>query len=177
MEIWKPVKDYEGYYEVSNMGQVRAVARDISNNRGGIRFMPEQILSTYTDASRGGYHYVTLYKEGRKKNVYVHLAVLNAFIGPKPEKSMQGCHDNGDTNNNQLSNLRWDTPLANAADRILHGTQTKGESSNLTVLTADKVREIRRRAEDESLKAIAVEFGISRQQVDRIVKRQRWQHI
>lgn len=176
-EIWRPVPDYEGLYEVSNLGQIRSVGRDVSNNRGGLRYMPDLVLTPQINTKRGGYHSVTLHKEGRKKTVYIHLMVLFVFEGPRPSPEMEGCHGDGDTANNRSDNLRWDTPVNNAADRTLHGTQITGEASNLAVLTADKVRDIRRRSEDESYTSIAADYGISRQQVSRIVRGEQWKHI
>lgn len=176
-EIWLPVPDYEGLYEVSNLGQIRSVGRDVSNNRGGLRYMPYLVLTPHTNIKRGGYHTVTLSQDGHKKTVYIHLVVLQVFVGPRPSPEMEGCHGDGNPANNRLDNLRWDTPVNNAADRILHGTQVQGEASNLAVLTAEKVREIKRRAEDESITTIAKEFGISRQQVGRILRGEQWKHV
>lgn len=175
--IWRPIPDFEGLYEVSNFGQVRSIGRDVSNNRGGLRWMPDLVLTPHINTKRGGYHSVTLNKDGHKKTVYIHIMVLTVFTGPRPSPEMEGCHGDSNTANNHHDNLRWDTPVNNAADRILHGTQVRGEDSNLAVLTPDKVREIRRRAEEESYTCIAEAFGISRQQVGRIVKGQQWQHI
>lgn len=177
MELWHPVPDYVGLYEVSNYGQIRSLGRDVSNNRGGLRYMPDLVLTPQVNTKRGGYHSVTLNKDGGKKTAYLHLAVLLAFVGPRPSPEMEGCHGDGDTANNRLDNLRWDTPVNNAADRTLHGTQVHGEDSNLAVLTAEKVQEIRRRAQDEPATALATAFGISRQQIMRIIRREQWKHV
>lgn len=64
---------------------------------------------------------VTLYNNGQPKNFLVHRLVLEMFVGPCPE-GMECCHFDGNKMNNHLSNLRWDTPLANTADQIRHGT-------------------------------------------------------
>lgn len=176
-ETWRPVPDFEGLYEVSNLGQIRSVGRDVSNNRGGLRYMPDLVLTPHINTKRGGYHSVTLSKDGSKKTVYLHLTVLHVFVGPRPAPDMEGCHDDGDTANNRLDNLRWDTPVNNAADRLVHGTQVRGEASNKATITADQVREIRRRVEDESFTSIAADLGISRQQVARIARGEQWQHV
>ena len=176
-EVWLPIPDFEGLYEVSNLGQIRSVGRDVSNNRGGLRYMPDLVLTPQVNAKRGGYHSVSLNKDGSKKTVYIHTTVLQVFVGPRPFPEMEGCHGDGNTANNRLDNLRWDTPVNNAADRKLHGTQVRGEASNLAELNEENVRDIRRRAEHDSYTDIAADFGISRQQVSRIVKRQQWQHV
>lgn len=177
IEIWRPVPDYEGLYEVSNLGQIRSVGRDVSNNRGGLRYMPDLVLTPHINTKRGGYHSVTLSKDGGRKTAYIHTTVLLVFVGPRPSPEMEGCHGDGDPSNNRLDNLRWDTPVNNAADRQLHGTQVRGEDSNKAVLTAEKVREIRQRAEEETATDIARSYGISRQQVMRIIRGEQWKHV
>ena len=65
-----------------------------------------------------GYRRVTLHCGNRKRvSRYVHRLVLLAFVGPCPE-GKEACHNDGNQRNNRLDNLRWDTPKANAADRI-----------------------------------------------------------
>ena len=176
-EIWRPVFGFEGLYEVSNLGQIRSVGRDVSNNRGGLRYMPDLVLTPHINIKRGGYHSVTLSKEGSKQKAYLHLTVLEVFVGPRPNPEMEGCHGDGNTANNRLDNLRWDTPVNNAVDRKLHGTQVQGETSNLAVLNEEKVREIRQRGEHESFTDIAAAYGVSAKQVSRIVRREQWKHV
>jgi hypothetical protein len=48
---------------------------------------------------------------------------------------MEACHGDGDSANNRLGNLRWDTPTNNHADKILHGTTNRGERSGTAKLT------------------------------------------
>lgn len=50
----------------------------------------------------------------------VHVLVLEEFVGLCPP-GMESCHGDGDTQNNWLTNLRWDTPTNNNADKIKHG--------------------------------------------------------
>lgn len=105
-EQWRPVLNYSGY-EVSNHGRVRSLkAKEI------------RLLRT---TSRYGYPSVVLSVKCHKTNKPVHGLVLEAFIGPRPS-GMQCCHGNGVRNDNRLTNLRWDTPKANAADKVGHGT-------------------------------------------------------
>ena len=51
-EIWKPVRNYEGLYEVSNLGRVRSLERTVWDNRGYYRTVPERILKPQ-DNGRG----------------------------------------------------------------------------------------------------------------------------
>ncbi len=56
---------------------------------------------------------------GKNVKVYVHSAVLEAWVGPRP-KGMHACHNNGKPEQNFLQNLRWDTPKGNVADIPKH---------------------------------------------------------
>lgn len=92
-----------------------------------------------------GYHKLTLTNaDGNHEDVYVHQIVLLAFVGPCPE-NMESCHRDGNPSNNSFSNLRYDTRLNNAADRVQHGTGTRGITHNTTKLTEQQVLEIRQR--------------------------------
>lgn len=68
-----------------------------------------------------GYPRTGLSRAGKSKLVLVHRLILLAFVGPCPP-GMEGCHEDGDPLNCTLANLRWDTPKANKADSIRHGT-------------------------------------------------------
>lgn len=108
-ETWKPVVGHEGKYEVSDHGRVRSLG-----NRARILKPFAHSAGYPTVALPGGYR--------RQVTTTIHRLVLTAFVGPRPE-GCEGCHGDGNPMNNHLSNLRWDTVLANAADRTAHGTQ------------------------------------------------------
>ena len=115
-EIWKPIAGYEGIYEVSDRGRVRSLDRvdSIGHRWKG------QIIRSHAVSPRG-YQGVALYRgEPRAWQPLVHRLVLEAFVGPCPE-GMEACHGDGDTTNNAVTNLRWDTPSENSYDTVRHG--------------------------------------------------------
>lgn len=120
---------------------------------------------------------------------YVHVLVLEAFVGPCPE-GMECCHWDGDPSNNRLDNLRWDTPKANHADSVRHGTavfapgtsSTRGEGNPSSKLTEDQVREIDRLEKENrwGARSICREIGlpdVMRGAVDGIIRGQSWNHV
>lgn len=135
IERWLPVAGYEGLYEVSDLGRVRSVARMAV---GVNRRVPERIL---TSSWRGRYLAVSMHSGLRQKNNSVHLLVLAAFVGPRPE-DQEGRHLDGDRSNNRLPNLAWGTKLENEADKDRHGRRPRGASVNRQVLDDTAVRRI-----------------------------------
>jgi hypothetical protein len=73
---------------------------------------------------------------------YLHKEVLRAFIGPKPSTDSVCRHLDGNKGNNATWNLAWGTQKENAADRIKHKTQSRGETHGNHKLTESQVREI-----------------------------------
>jgi hypothetical protein len=172
MENWKAVVGYEGLYEVSDIGRVRAIAR-VTCGRWGARPLKARIMKPVLKRATG-YYAISLCKSGLVKQPSVHKLVLEAFVGPRPD-GMEACHWDGDRTNAALSNLRWDTRLNNALDRKRHGTDLLGERAKSARLTESLVREIRKR--NKSARAWAKELGVGLQTVCRARSGITWAHV
>ena len=114
-EIWKDIKGYEGYYQVSNLGRVKSLARYIFiiRNRGRQTYnqiVKEKILKTHK--SSNGYLLVFFKKNNKSKPFFVHRLVATAFI-PNIENKPQVNHKDGNKQNNYLDNLEWATNCEN----------------------------------------------------------------
>jgi len=170
-EAWMPIPGYEGIYEVSDLGRVRSVDRlDSAGQRRRGRLMTQSLV-------HGGYPRVTLTKNGVDTARKVHQLVLNAFIGPCP-LDMEACHDNGQPADNRITNLRWDTRLSNAADKIRHGTTCHGERHHSSKLTEDDIPVIfKMRMAGVTVQLIASKFGVSSANVSQILLRRKWKHV
>ena len=159
MEEWKDVIGFEGIYKVSNFGNVLT----IKTNR----------IKKLTTSKIEKRPYLGLWRNNKIKICKIHRLVLEAFIGKCPQ-GMEGCHNDGNPFNNHLTNLRWDTPKNNQADKIRHGTTNRGERCGTAKLTLEQVRAIR---EDTRLqRIIAKEYNIAESMISRIKNRVRWQH-
>ena len=78
IEVWKDIKDYEGLYQISNLGRVKSLNRIDSLGRN----VPEKIKAIVDNGN--GYKVVNLKRNGKQKLCTVHRLVAEAFI-PNPD--------------------------------------------------------------------------------------------
>lgn len=115
-EIWKPIPNYEGMYEASDMGRIRSVSRIVKRNGGTNKTLSGRVLVTSTQGN--GYKCVTLSQNGCVRTYRVHRLVAITFI-PNPKGLPEVNHINENKADNSVSNLEWITHIGN----IKHGTQ------------------------------------------------------
>lgn len=118
-EVWRPVVDFEGYYEVSDHGRVRSVSRVSRSRPGRTRRVPGKVLQP---GLTKGYQSVSLSNDGAVKKARVHRIVCLAFHGRPPTVEHEVRHLNGDCLDNRAENLCWGTRSENGLDRVRHGT-------------------------------------------------------
>lgn len=117
-ETWCPVPEFEGRYEVSDQGRVRSLDMRIgAGSPTGTRLLRGRVLKQYADQ---GYARVVLTVNGKRHMRTVHRLVAAAFLGPRPD-GMETCHNNGDSLDNRVENLRYDTHSENQLDVVRHG--------------------------------------------------------
>ena len=178
-EIWKPVRDFEGFYEVSDHGRVRSLDRGahFQTRWGPVvpRVVKGRVLSPGT--KKAGYRFVGLSAESRKTYRMVHCMVAEAFVGPRPEGHDVGHMDN-DKSNNHVSNLCYQTHHENVQDRKRHGVERQGETVPTSKLTEADIRAIREsHADGVGRSQLARRFGVRPHQIYKIVTRRQWAHI
>lgn len=171
-EEWRDVPGYEGRYQVSNMGRVRS--QYVVGGRG--KLGPWRIRKQATHHT-SAYRYLILNGNERTKDVFVHVLVLLAFVGPPPE-GFRASHLDGNRGHNALSNLVWESMSQNMLRKLEHGTMANGTRNGSVKLSEEQVREIRTLRLAHMKKAdIAKQFGIGTSQVGRICRGQSWAHL
>jgi len=103
-EIWKDIVEYEGYYQVSNLGRVKRL-------KGSPRTLEDKILVNKT--KKTGYKFVCLSVNREFKYKHVHRLVAEAFIS-NPNNKLFVNHIDCDKSNNKVSNLEWVTAKENS---------------------------------------------------------------
>jgi len=121
-EEWVTILGYNGTYEVSVSGKVRSRDREIKLPDGRIRHCKGKLLSPKQNGQ--GYIFYTLSKDGATKTHYIHRLLATAFISNDGNKGYVN-HRDGNSRNNDLSNLEWVTH----AENVSHGYDT-GLNSN-----------------------------------------------
>lgn len=79
IEIWKDIIGYEGYYQISNLGNVKSLNR-IVKNKNGYRNTGERLLKIYLPKDSQHYPFVILCKNGKTENKLIHRLVATAFV-------------------------------------------------------------------------------------------------
>ena len=176
-------RDVAGFpgYRVGDDGSVWSNRRWRGRRPGTWHRLKARPNVTPRPCRQGHYLAVLLHRyvdEVRKQtNRLVHVLVLEAFVGPRPEGAF-ACHGNGDPQDNRLANLRWDDWMANIEDMRRHGTMLQGEDKHGAKLTDEDVVAIRRLyARGVTPSKMAPIFGVHEGTVRAVVRRTDWKHV
>jgi hypothetical protein len=113
-EQWKPIKNFEGLYEVSNMGRFRSVYKYKNTivRSGSPAVISVRPKLLYLNKIKSGYYHVVLYKESKRYEYSAHrLVALHFCEGYKRGYVVN--HKDEDKSNNRAGNLEWCTQLYN----------------------------------------------------------------
>ena len=120
-EVWKDVKDYEGYYQISNHGNFRSVDRLVERSDGTTaRYKGKEIMGSVNNL---GYRRFTLSKDGKATKELAHRLVGKHFV-PNPHEFEEINHIDENKLNNKADNLEWCTRWHN----LTHGSRLKNMS-------------------------------------------------
>ena len=154
-EIWKDVKNYEGLYQVSNLGNIRS----IRFNR--IKIMRQNINSR-------GYCSLEFCVNNERKTLMVHNIVANTFI-PNPLNKPVVNHINGIKTDNKIENLEWNTYSENVKHAYRTGLAPR-HSTYQNQPNQKKIKDIIENKEYFSIREAARQTGHKRSSIQRSLK-------
>lgn len=166
MENWKPIPEYEGVYEISNLGRVKSLPRN-----GTVKH--EKIVAQkHTHLGRLE---VGLNKRDKKKMFLVHRLVAKVFI-ENPENKPCVNHIDGNPLNNKVENLEWCTHSENMKHAFRTGLHSlRGDKHNNRKLNSSDVAYIRFLGKLKiAHEDIAFAFGVCRPNITLILNNKIW---
>ena len=159
-EIWRDVINYEGFYQISNMGRLKS-----------LHYGKSTILNSGT--ARDGYKNVTLTVNGKKNYYRLHILVARAFI-PNPENKPCVNHIDGDKSNNRADNLQWVNHSENTQHAYIMGLAKSGYEHHSAKFTPEQIEEIRKNYipynSEFGASALARKFHVNIKTVQKIVR-------
>ena len=163
---WRPIKEFERYYEINRNGQIRNRKRN-------------KLIKQHPD--KDGYFRVILWhsEKGWRFNRIVHRLLCEAFI-PNPDNKKCVNHKDGNKQNNNLSNLEWVTDLENKEHAMVNNLMRgrPGESHHNVKLTEKDILRIRQLIkEGQNDKEIGKLFKVHKGTINKIRNGYRWKHI
>jgi len=191
-EVWKEIKGFEGFYEVSNLGRVKRVAcTGLSTYGEKTCYKSYNTLIIKVNNDTRGYPQVSL-GFNKKRVARVHRLVAEAFLDLPSEKLRQEClsaglsyvminHIDEDRCNAVASNLEWCSPLYNNTyGKSRKGIKSmSGSASKSAVLTEENVLEIVSMLKNKvmSQETIAEKFGVKQITISNIWTGRSWSHF
>lgn len=126
-EEWKPIEEYETYYEISSFGRVRSLDRIRASNDGRMAALKGAFLCQKV-AKNTGYLKIVLCKENKPKTYLAHRLVAKAFIEQVPSKPYIN-HKFGNKTDNRFHKIEWCTQSENVIHgfRVNNRVPTKGK--------------------------------------------------
>lgn len=119
MEVWKDIKDYEGLYQVSDMGRVKILAKSWYSGKSNlVKHVGKEKIKALRKVPKG-YVFTTLHKNGVSESCFIHRLVAEAFL-PNPNNLPEVNHLFGIKDDNRVTELEWCTHSGN----VLHAFRT-----------------------------------------------------
>ena len=174
MEIWKDIKDFEGLYQISNLGRVMSLPKEKRFPKTGqIQRFDKKILKLNKVGRDREYLRVNLHKDSKGYGFYVHRLVALHFCDNFFEGA-QVNHKDGIKSNNRAENLEWVTASENIKHAYENNLITKRTVFKRIKLSEKDVEEIINLRKEKGLtyKELAELFNVGASTINRVMKRE-----
>lgn len=184
MEQWMDIKGYEGFYQVSTLGNIKRLDIEMTQKGNGGSEFTYMRKGGLIKGSVGkkGYRLIVLNTQTNRGTYTIHRLVAQHFI-PNPDDLPQVNHIDGNKLNNTVTNLEWVTNQQNRDHAMKNGLHrvTFGEERENAILDDDKVRDIKLNFEKgrgkKNSNYFAKKYGVHKQTILNIMNGKKWKHI
>lgn len=160
-EYWKPIKNYEGIYEISNLGNIRSKDRYANNSK---RFIKGQLLNPSIHEADNK-KVIVLSKDGKKRTFWVHILVASHFLNYNPHED-RILHLDKNGSNNLVSNIRL------IPKNIYNITLLSNENKlNYEIANQIKTEYVKG---DTTLVKLAKRYNVSRSTISKVILGEIW---
>jgi hypothetical protein len=174
-EIWKDIKGYEGFYQVSNLGQIKSLDRKVCNSLGIYKTYFGTKLSPSID--KNGYLIIHLSTPNIKpKNYKVHRIVAFAFLDLVEGKEEIN-HIDGIKKNNNVTNLEWCNSSENKKHAFKLGLRNNKGENGPNKLSKKNAYDIKYLLKEKKVSELSKIYNISEATIYAIRKNKIWPHI
>lgn len=181
MEIWKNIEEYEGLYQISNLGKVRSLDRYVTDVNK-TQFIKGKNLKAGDNGK--GYLIVSLLKNGFRKNHYIHRLVAKHFLENYDSKKVVN-HKDFNTKNNSVNNLEVVTQKENIKYSNANKRYDKAHINNainhrkkaLIKILDNEEKILEKYDNGESIISISKKMHLKAENVSNFIKNKRYEKI
>lgn len=138
-EIWKDIPEYEGIYRISNFGNIRTLDRYVTDINK-TQFIRGKTLKPFDNGK--GYMVVSLHKNGKRKNKYIHRLVAELFLNNYNE-NLTINHKDFNTKNNKYNNLEVVTQKENIGYSVKNGRYIESNKRKVNKQIEKAIKKVR----------------------------------
>lgn len=138
---WRPIKGYEGFYEINRDGEIKSLSKELWNGKSFF-IHKEKIMKSHRNGH--GYLQLKLKKNKVERTLKIHRLLAFTFL-PNPNNYLYINHINGKKDDNRLENLEWCTFAHNIREayRLGLNPSRQGARNGHSTLTEKQVRIIK----------------------------------
>lgn len=164
IELWKDIPNYEGLYEVSDLGRVKSFPKHTYN-----------FFRILKPKHTKGYLFLGLCKNKKVAAKRIHRLVAEAFI-PNPENKPTVNHKKGIKTDNRVTEIEWNTILENNIHAYTSGLKKPKKSidCNFSKLSENEIKQIKENQNNLNQRELGELHNVSQSNISNILNNKTW---